>query len=66
MAIIDQGDNITIWKLASNESKIVAILAFEEGHCFVKYVDPVKIVYLSEDEIEEIFEQGFLQTMRSH
>lgn len=33
---------------------------------FVKYVDPVKIVYLSEDEIEEIFEHGFLQTIRNH
>jgi hypothetical protein len=33
---------------------------------FVKYVDPVEIVYLSEDEIEEIFEQGFLQTIRNH
>ena len=48
MAVIDQEDNITVWALTSTESRIIAILKFEKGHCFVKYVDPVKIVYLSE------------------
>jgi hypothetical protein len=66
MAIIDQGDNITIWKLTSTNSKIEAILSFEDGHCFVKYVNPVKVVYLSEDEIEKIFEQVFLKTVQTH
>jgi hypothetical protein len=66
MAVIDQEDNITVWALTSTESRIIAILKFEEGHCFVKYIDPVKIVYLSEAEIENIFEQGFFKTIESH
>lgn len=66
IAIIDQGDNITIWKLSSTVSQIQAILTFESGHCFVKYVDPVKVAYLCEYEIEKIFELGFLKTIRSH
>lgn len=66
MAVIDQEDNITVWALTSTESRIIAILKFEKGHCFVKYVDPVKIVYLSEAEIENIFEQGFFKKIQSH
>lgn len=66
MAIIDQEDNITVWSLSSTESRIIAILDFEKGHCFVKYVNPMRTVYLSEIEIEKIFEQGFLKTIQSH
>jgi hypothetical protein len=66
MALIDQGSNITVWKITATESRIMAILTFEKGHCFVKYVEPVKIAYLCEDEIEMIFEQTFLQTANSH
>lgn len=66
MAVIDQEDNITVWALTSTESRIIAILKFEKGHCFVKYVDPVKIVYLSEAEIENIFEQGFFKKIQIH
>jgi hypothetical protein len=65
MAVIDQEDSITVWTLTNTESKIIAILDFEKGHCFVKYVNPVRIVYLSEDEIEKILEQGFLK-IQSH
>lgn len=66
LGIIDQEDNITVWRLSSAESKIIAILVFEKGHCFVKYVDPFKVAYLSEDEIEEILELGFLKTIQAH
>jgi hypothetical protein len=66
MAVIDQEESITVWTLTATESKIVAILNFDNGHCFVKYVNPVRIVYLSEDEIERILEQGFLKTTQSH
>jgi hypothetical protein len=66
MAVIDQEDTITVWSLTSKESGIIAILDFEKGHCFVKYVNPIRIVYLSESEIEKIFEQGFLQSIQSH
>jgi hypothetical protein len=66
MAVIEQEDNITVWTLTPTESRIIAILKFEEGHCFVKYVNPVKIVYLSEAEIESIFKQGFLKSIQSH
>jgi hypothetical protein len=66
MAVINQGENITIWKLNPLDSKIMAILNFEAGHCFIKYVNPVKVMYLSEAEIEDIFRITFLQPSKIH
>ncbi len=66
MAVIDQGDNITIWKLNPHESKIMAILSFETGYCFIKYPNPVKVMYLTEEEIEDIFKKTFLQPKKMH
>jgi hypothetical protein len=66
MALIDQGDTITIWKLNPRESKIMAILNFEGDHCYIKYVNPVKVMYLGEAEIESIFKNAFLQPAETH
>ena len=35
MAVINQGENISIWKLNPRDSKIMAILNFQAGICFI-------------------------------
>lgn len=59
MSVIEQEDKITIWGLEAKASKIIAIVDFEGGYSFVKFINPLKITYLCEEEIEEIFKQVF-------
>lgn len=66
MAVIDQDDKIAIWRLDHKAGKIIAILDFEAGFSFVKYVNPVRIAYLCEDEIKEIFARAFKSSAVLH
>lgn len=66
MSIIDMGEQITIWKTSNRQSKIVASLFFTDKNCYVKYSNPTEVHYLSEDEIEDIFNKVFLGVETIH
>ena len=66
MSIIDMGEQMTVWKSTSVKSNLVATLFFNEEHCFVRYNNQPKIHYLSEDEIEDLFNEVFLQETTIH
>ena len=62
MDLIHQGDQITIWKHTLNENIIIGFIEFHADHCSVKYVHPVQVRYLCEDEINGLFYEAFQQT----
>lgn len=66
LSIIDNGEQVMIWKTNDRKSKPVASLFFSDDHCFVKYSNPLQVHYLSEDEIEDLFHEVFLQTQTIH
>lgn len=59
MDLLNHGDQIMIWMHTHDENRMMGFIEFHVDHYSIEYARPLKVRYLCEDEIMEIFRKAF-------